>query len=356
MIKPTLDSHIRKDNSLGGADFHMEVMGHIRREVDRIWGLSEGGVSTRSISDIMVNICHFVDECVSEWKITEKNKDKALSYNIPFWTQALLKKSETILQFDTWDKTTYDENKQMFPMIPLTKNAILNELIRFVPNNLIWWYLLKNKDEVQAQYDNLIDQIEKRGFKKVVFLGNHATWLNHPMAAYFLTRRQDSPIQPHLLNTIVGPAIPTTRLTTIGATLWSKVIKTWPDTERWMTEFPNKNRVRANFSAKIHETNEHKEAYYLISPAWTTDIQRDGRNIIPKPSVGTMDLLEYLRLERFTFIVLSTNDLEIMQWNASLKPWNAYVRWEICKNLVSALESLPKLVVDKDGKSIWMWE
>jgi hypothetical protein len=339
---------------LSGADLHMEVIRHVYREVNRLNDLSDWKHESSKTSQISVKVCRFVDQCIDEGKITKENKEKALDYNVPFWTQALLKKLDTKLRFDIWDQKAYPENTNKFPVIPLTWSNLLNRAISYLPDSAIWKSILQNYNAVEEEYNALLDEIERKEIKKVVFVGNHATWLNHPLSAYFLTRKRSwrRHIESRFLNTVVAPAILTTELTYIGATLWSNIIKTWADTERGNTVFWKKNRVRAWFAQAMSAIDNQWEAYYLISPSGTTDKQKDNKIIITQPSPGSIQLVDSLIEQGFTPIIIGTNDLEIMKWNASIQQWNAYVKWKICAKWDDIMQELANCVIDNEDSTI----
>lgn len=306
----------------------------------------------KSSRAIVGKVMDFTKELKSKKIITEENYLKDLSYNVPFWVQALIKNIDANLRYDSPDQTEYPH--EIVSVVSVTKNQVIDTLLAYLPNKIVWKYLLKNYTQVESHFLKLIEDLESWKHNKVIFLSNHATWLNLPLIAFFLI---ESDIVDHNeLYTILAPAIMATHSTLAWAVREWWALKSWANTPRWATGYEYRKSIVKAFMRVMNEKNKMDRIFYLLSPSGTTDKSNNEQIILWNPTDGTQSLLDKLKMEGFVFVSIWINDLEVMSWNSRLRPGNIYMKYSIHRDPCRALEELPWNVVNSNRESIGTWK
>lgn len=326
-------------------------------EIERLEKISIGNSilvpSGKTTEDIAHMNSQVVRKCLNRWEQVD------YEYNIPWMTQVALKKwvSEKDIRIDDPMQTLYPVEPHIY--LPISNNTLKNLLVTFTPDEWIFNWFVRNIDEVCTVLATLRETIES--WSDILILSNHATWFNLPLIAHCLHRIFGIPQKN--IYTILGPAITHSHWSLAGILRYSNVLKTYPNTEKAHTGYPESKQIQKNFFDTITEIFGSKNMngtsrILLLSPSGTTDtITPDGRILITPPTSGTETLIKLLmrRMELLGFAI-GVNDTEIIPiWHSRPQRGKVFAQASAV-DIHNWKEELRESVVDESGEVVWYWK
>jgi hypothetical protein len=275
----------------------------------------------KEVEKIRDTIVALIDDC---WKNEEIN-EKTLAYNIPFFVQALLRSSTTLLRLDTPKQVLYPQKNVV---IPLTKNKVVDTALRIIPAHWKLWYFIQNLEAIWREFTAKKQEIQEAlETWNLVIISNHTSWMNLPIIAICLHRYCG--ISKEKIYTLLWPAI-TTRHLSYSMINFSNLVKTVPDTQ-------NGNIIPEEIAQEIRKSmfetikpifRQEKGNVLLVAPSWTTDKydEKTGSFSVQRPTDGTNTLLKYLSAKS-KVLVIGINDKAVMPDNSWLRKWEVYVQF-----------------------------
>ncbi|NRH20812.1 hypothetical protein HOO68_02080 [Candidatus Gracilibacteria bacterium] len=338
-------------------EIRVEIDNLTCNEIERLQKISPESDILFPSGKIVEEISHMNSQIVRRHLNQGGNVDFA--YNIPWMTQVALKKgvNEKDVRIDDSNQTLYEAEPNRY--LPLSKSSSVNLLVTLMPDEWIFNWFVRNIDQVCEVFEQMRYAIESG--EDILILSNHATWFNLPLIAHCLHRIFGVPQKN--IYTILGPAITHSHWNLSGILRYSNAIKTYPNTEKASTGYPESKRIQQNFFTKISEVFESKSfikqsRIILLSPSGTTDrINLDGKIEMTKPTSGTETLIKLLvRRMGLLGFAIGINDTTIIPSGYS-RPQRGEVFARILPvDHTDWKQKLPSTVLNEGGKIIGEWD
>jgi hypothetical protein len=273
------------------------------------------------------------------------------AYNVPFWTQGILEGTSMKPVVDIPTQTLYPYDPSQ--VVPVTRNALIDNVLSTIPERLLWRYFVQNLPELWKSFSVWWEYHQSSLWKRnLVVASNHITRMNLGIIAFCL--HHFCGVSKENLYIVVWPKVMTHDFT--RATVWqANVIKTFPNGPNGNIEYSglNKLRLRAvNTMKGIMQDASSGTRVMIVAPSGGTDERmKDGSYSMKSPSPAFQNILDNMIGERVHLALIGMDDSGIFPGNKRLKRWKVWVGFSSIWRDPS-LENLPQHIVDADGMRV----